>query len=1264
MESRVKSIALDSDVAYASVSVLYPDDDAKMNKLKQALHGVFTMEGLEQQFRAFDTDGDGDIDHEEFRVGLRSLGAQITDEEVDGLIKMLDRKGTGTIDYQVFGSFTESADMLAAQQIRELLALREKYMGGTLQPDIEDSSLPAGISVHGIKPSGHTFAFVKGVVRVATADGKSIGACPSFEEFVSDMNKIEDTIRRTPVKSLSKRRLVVLQRRYDAFSTLNSSLEKAALDEHMGEHSFGTVHKVDTHVHLAAAMSSEHLLEFVRKKLEENGDEEVMLDKDKNPVMLKTIFEKLELTAEELSVQSMDTQIESNSAFKRFDRFNTKYDLFKSSDLRYIFLKKNNLQNGKYLGELTADLFKRLKAKEYTKTEYRISVYGRSLYGWDEIAKWAASYKLYSPYNRWIVQIPRLYNEIKGPAGLRSFGELISNIFMPIFAVTEDPASNPALHSFLLSVSGFDSVDDESQPDADLLVSQADPDQWTSADPPPYEYWIYFLYANIFSLNVMRKERGLNQFALRPHCGEAGRVAHLSSAFLLAHNINHGINLKDRDVISDNGGVVLQYMYYLTQIPIAMSQLSNDELFLELAKNPFPTFLHRGLNVSLSTDDPLIFHSSDDPLEEEYFSAAQHYDMTEAEMCEVARNSVLQSGFSDKQKRMWLCGDACTAQERNMCNDQDLTLVTDIRLQYRSNTLDAEWEFIQSLSHADEPITTLRRELSLARMKVIPFSRLETAYPGILAKYDCFAGFMFNDLVKRRTKYRSSASSKVNLSRSNLKRAKAVMVSGVLRITYREDPIAFPPSIYEFSDDYVHMNDCLGADAASSFATRRTEFLEQSFDLHRILNMDREKFEVRSVKKDFYTLAKVNSGSLRTMMSQRMLDTFMHEEVGNNRETVQMYDGSEITVERLFALFEGSHEKGGTYETSMIVATAILHHENDVASALFGRLVAKMVEEEEAQGHIIELSLPIIGFEEDEWDILADWVDQHGFMRDSVRFRITMMFSSYPEVRQFESVKNFEEYLLNIFWPLFLVAREALAGPALDKLLKMTTSLDLHTQRGGSADESEPDVAKQLNWFKVQPIKWVSKELPPLEYVSYFVFSNLKVLNDYRSLKQLKKMCFQPYVSSGMFGTAKQLQIAFFLGDQIQSGRAIDADPRIQYLYYLSQIGVACSPVGERAAYANYGDHPFGKFFKRGLNVMLRSTDGAGRRLSRHPLLDEFFLAKRTWSLETIDLSEIACNTIRTSAFEDDFKRNILGGSYTPGHRGNDPSRSSIPNIR
>ena len=77
---------------------------------------------------------------------------------------------------------------------------------------------------------------------------------------------------------------------------------------------------------------------------------------------------------------------------------------------------------------------------------------------------------------------------------------------------------------------------------------------------------------------------------------------HLVSALLLCENIAHGINLRKSPP--------LQYLFYLAQIGLCMSPLSNNSLFLDYHKNPFPAFFARGLSLSLSTDDPLqVVHS-------------------------------------------------------------------------------------------------------------------------------------------------------------------------------------------------------------------------------------------------------------------------------------------------------------------------------------------------------------------------------------------------------------------------------------------------------------------------------------------------------------------------------------------------------------------------------------------------------------------------------------------------------------------------------
>jgi len=322
----------------------------------------------------------------------------------------------------------------------------------------------------------------------------------------------------------------------------------------------------------------------------------------------------------------------------------------------------------------------------YQQAELRLSIYGRSSDEWTKLAKWAVGHDVYSDNVRWLIQVPRLYNIYKKTGLVKNMAEMMSNIFKPLYDVTLNPASNPELALFLQHVVGFDSVDDESKTEHIPFGRDTCPtaEKWDMKSNPPYAYYIFYMYANMVSLNRLRKIRGMNTFTLRPHCGEAGSPQHLVSAFLTSSGINHGLLLRKVPV--------LQYLYYLTQINIAMSPLSNNSLFLSYNRNPFPDYFARGLQVALSTDDPLQFHFTKEALMEEYSIAAQVWKFTATDMCELARNSVLISGFEKRLKRYWL-GPHYTRDGVDS-NDIRRTNVPDIRIAFREETLLHEFNLL------------------------------------------------------------------------------------------------------------------------------------------------------------------------------------------------------------------------------------------------------------------------------------------------------------------------------------------------------------------------------------------------------------------------------------------------------------------------------------------------------------------------------------------------------------------------------------------
>lgn len=96
--------------------------------------------------------------------------------------------------------------------------------------------------------------------------------------------------------------------------------------------------------------------------------------------------------------------------------------------------------------------------------------------------------------------------------------------------------------------------------------------------------------------------------------------------------------------------------------------------------------------MTLSTDDPLMIHVTKEPLVEEYSVAAQVWKLSSVDTCEIARNSVLQSGFEHRFKAHWLGNNYFI---RSIDGKGQLkSNVPAIRLAFRYELLDKEFETI------------------------------------------------------------------------------------------------------------------------------------------------------------------------------------------------------------------------------------------------------------------------------------------------------------------------------------------------------------------------------------------------------------------------------------------------------------------------------------------------------------------------------------------------------------------------------------------
>ncbi|XP_075947054.1 AMP deaminase 2 isoform X1 [Anarhichas minor] len=644
--------------------------------------------------------------------------------------------------------FTDLLD--AAKCVVKALFIRQKYMGLSLQSfcvttarclqelserpldldiyeeEIPETSATAGVYTYAtVHPSasethpyenqdpasmphdiGYGCKMVDGVMHVYTTRNimeKSTELdlpYPDLQEYIADMNVMMALIINGPVKSFCYRRLQFLSSKFQMHILLNEMKELAA-QKKVPHRDFYNIRKVDTHIHASSCMNQKHLLRFIKRAMKKYPKEIVHVEGGTGQTLME-VFETMNLTAFDLSVDTLDMHADRNT-FHRFDKFNAKYNPIGESILREIFIKTDNHIEGKYFGHIVKEVMADLEESKYQNVELRLSIYGRCRDEWDKLAKWAVTHQVYSGNVRWLVQVPRLFDVYHTKKQLCNFQEMLENVFVPLFEVTVNPRSHPELHLFLQHVVGFDSVDDESKPEQHIFnLDSPLPVNWTEEDNPPYSYYLYYMYANMTVLNHLRRQRGFPTLVLRPHCGEAGPIHHLVSGFMLSENISHGLLLRKAPV--------LQYLYYLAQIGIAMSPLSNNSLFLSYHRNPLPEYLSRGLVVSLSTDDPLQFHFTKEPLMEEYSIAAQVWKLSSCDMCELARNSVLMSGFSQRVKRSWL--GPHHNKEGQESNDIRRTNVPDIRVGYRYETMCEELNLITQAIRTDE-LDTIEEEGSL-----------------------------------------------------------------------------------------------------------------------------------------------------------------------------------------------------------------------------------------------------------------------------------------------------------------------------------------------------------------------------------------------------------------------------------------------------------------------------------------------------------------------------------------------------------------------
>lgn len=137
-----------------------------------------------------------------------------------------------------------------------------------------------------------------------------IVAIPTLREFYIDLDAILDISSDGPSKSFAFRRLQYLEGKFNLYYLLNEYQETADTKK-VPHRDFYNVRKVDTHVHHSACMNQKHLLRFIKSKMKKSPDE-VVLFRDGKHLTLREVFESINLTAYDLSIDTLDMHVSTD----------------------------------------------------------------------------------------------------------------------------------------------------------------------------------------------------------------------------------------------------------------------------------------------------------------------------------------------------------------------------------------------------------------------------------------------------------------------------------------------------------------------------------------------------------------------------------------------------------------------------------------------------------------------------------------------------------------------------------------------------------------------------------------------------------------------------------------------------------------------------------------------------------------------------------------------------------------------------------------
>ena len=130
---------------------------------------------------------------------------------------------------------------------------------------------------------------------------------PTIRDYYVALDRILQISSDGPTKSFAFRRLLTLEGKFNLYS-LENAYQETADSKRVPHRDFYNVRKVDTHVHHSSCMNQKHLLRFIKSKMKKCPDE-VVLSRDGKLLTLKEVFESINLTAYDLSIDTLDMHV-------------------------------------------------------------------------------------------------------------------------------------------------------------------------------------------------------------------------------------------------------------------------------------------------------------------------------------------------------------------------------------------------------------------------------------------------------------------------------------------------------------------------------------------------------------------------------------------------------------------------------------------------------------------------------------------------------------------------------------------------------------------------------------------------------------------------------------------------------------------------------------------------------------------------------------------------------------------------------------------